>query len=176
MEVSDGNSGPNTRLCQLLLSSAASSALLVRRWGCRRSWDSWPRLTKGRFIWHSVMLSKKSWLQEEEGCSVLAFIFPRKHFIWQVLLSWKWLHICLPMESSEWTLYFALLACKAFPLAIKLPFISNPLVFSLIPLQFSPPSHCWVRVSKRQPGAELLLGVRPQHAAIIELLKIIKFI
>lgn len=71
---------------------------------------------------------------------------------------------------------FALLACKAFPLPIGQSFISNPQVFSLLPFQFSLLSHCWVGVSKRQSGAELLVSVRPQYAAIKKLLKIIKFI
>ena len=35
------------------------------------------------------------------------------------LLSWRWLNTCLPMRSSEWIPYFALLACVAFALPIK---------------------------------------------------------
>lgn len=43
------------------------------------------------------------------------------------------------MKSSERIPYFALLVCAAFSLPIK--FYLNPQAFSLLSLQYSPPSH-----------------------------------
>ena len=44
------------------------------------------------------------------------------------LLSWRWLNTCLPMRRSEWIPCFALLACTAFALPIKLS-LSQPMSF-----------------------------------------------
>ena len=59
----------------------------------------------------------------------------------EALLSWKGLNICLPMESSAWILYFALLVRTAFALSIKLSSSQSMnfhtftlLILSLIPL------------------------------------------
>ena len=52
------------------------------------------------------------------------------------LLSWRWLSACLPMGSSEWIPCFALLACAASALRIKLS-LSQPtsfLTFTLLAL------------------------------------------
>jgi len=51
---------------------------------------------------------------------VMEFVFPRNHYVWWALLSWKWLNICLPMGSSEWIPYFAMLVHIAFALPSKL--------------------------------------------------------
>lgn len=41
------------------------------------------------------------------------------------LLSWKWLNICMLMETTEWIPYFAFPSHKAFALPIKF-FLSQP--------------------------------------------------
>jgi len=49
------------------------------------------------------------------------------------LLSWGWLNTCLPTRSSEWIPCFALLACAAFALPIKLS-LSQPSNFHTLTL------------------------------------------
>ena len=121
--------------------------------GRGHSWDSWPQLTKGIFhtIWHHAQHIK---LGKEEGRG--------GHLEWwrlssQVtvmcdgaLLSRRWLNTCLPMGSGEWIPCFALLACAAFALPIKLS-LSQPTSFltctlpilSPIPLRGSERAAAW---------------------------------
>lgn len=51
-------------------------------------------------------------LKKEQGDTfiVMVFVFPRSCSTWLALHSWKWLHICLLVGSSEWIPCFALLA------------------------------------------------------------------
>ena len=116
--------------------------------GRGHSWDSWPQLTKGIFqtMWRHAQHIK---LGEEEGRGgtfrVMVFVFPSNRYVWWSLASWRWLNTCLPMGSSEWIPYFALLACTAFALPIKL-FLSQPtsfLTFTLLILSPIPPWREW---------------------------------
>lgn len=54
---------------------------------------------------------------------VPAFVFPSQL---EALLSWRWLHICLPMGSSKLIPLHALLSCGTFPLLIKLSISIHP--------------------------------------------------
>lgn len=44
------------------------------------------------------------------------------------LISWEWLNTCLPIGNTERIPSFALLACEAFALSVKLP-LSQPNFF-----------------------------------------------
>jgi len=59
---------------------------------------------------------------------VMAFVFPANHYRDGAWLSWRWLNTCLPMGSSECIPSFALLACMAFALPVKLS-LSQPISF-----------------------------------------------
>lgn len=61
---------------------------------------------------------------------MILFVFPSNFTCAEALLSSKWLHICLPMGSSELISLSALLAYAAFASSIKLYYL-NPWVFFL---------------------------------------------
>jgi len=73
------------------------------------------------------------------------------------LLSWRLLNTCLSMGRSEWIPSFALLACVAFALPVKLT-LSQPMSFLF---WFSSPSHCR-GVNEGPCGASLPGGVKTQ--------------
>ena len=58
------------------------------------------------------------------------------------LLSWRWLNTCLPMGSAERIPCFALLACMAFTLPIKLS-LSQPTSFFTFTLLILSPIPLW---------------------------------
>ena len=76
------------------------------------------------------------------------FVFPNNRYAWWVLLSLKWLNICLPVGSSEWIPDFALLAYAALALPSKIPLPQpNTRVTVLLLCKFYPLSH-WGLVSE----------------------------
>ena len=77
------------------------------------------------------------------------------------LASWRWLNTCLPMGSSEWIPYFALLVCAAFVFAIKLS-LYQPTSFHTFTLLIFSPILLW-GVSKWLCGAVLSTGAKPQQ-------------
>lgn len=81
----------------------------------------------------------------------------------EVLLSWKWLNICLLVENSELIPYFALLAHRAFALPIKLT-LSQTLIFLHFPITILSPSHR-EGASKWLCGAQLPAGVNRYKSA-----------
>ena len=58
------------------------------------------------------------------------------------LLSWGWLNTCLPMGSREWFACFALVACVAFALPVKLS-LSQPVNFLTLTLPILSPIPLW---------------------------------
>lgn len=92
---------------------------------------------------------------------VMEFVFPRNHYVWWALLSWKWLNIwscgcgCCPWKC-EWTPCFALFAWVAFALPRELslpqPTSSHTFTFPILCPSHLGRGHAWLR------GAELLLG------------------
>lgn len=59
------------------------------------------------------------------------------------LLSWKWLNICQPVGSSEWTLYFAFF--MKFMLFLLNYICINSRLFALLPFWVSSTCGEWVR-------------------------------
>ena len=111
--------------------------------GRGHSRDSWPQLTKG--IFHTISHHAQHRKLGEGGGR--AERLERWRFSSQVtvrhdgaLLAWRWLNTCLPMGSSEWIPCFAFLARMVFLYLLSCLYL-NPRVFSLLPFQFSPPSH-----------------------------------
>lgn len=83
----------------------------------------WHRdMTKGYFTLCDIMLNNKTGEKKRKGrmFGVMIFVFPRNHYTWQALLSWKWLTICRTTGSSEWIPCFALHAHITFALTGKL--------------------------------------------------------
>lgn len=75
-----------------------------------------PDLPKGYSILYGIMVNIKNWGKEEKKgwtFGVKAFVFPRNHYVW-VLLSLKWMNICLLMESIKCSAYLVLLEHAAF--------------------------------------------------------------
>ena len=118
--------------------------------------DSWPKLTTGisQTIWHHAQHIKPEEGGGRVGC-LEGWRLPSQGTIMHdgALLSWTWLNTCLLMGSNEWIPCFALLACMAFALAIKLS-LSQPtsfltytlLILSLIPLWGSQSVAVWCLV------------------------------
>ena len=126
---------------------------VVQEAGRGRSWDSWPQLTKGIFhtIWRHAQHLKQGEEEERGGCSEWCRL-PSQVTVTRggALLSWRWLNTCLLMGSCELIPCFALLACVAFALPIKLS-LSQPtsfctftlLILSPIPLGESERAAAW---------------------------------
>ena len=124
------------RVCEGLRGDTAETAEL-----------KWP---KGYSIQYGVLFS---WGKEEwRGMfRAMVFAFPRNHYSRWALLSWKWLHICLPNGDSEGISCFALLVYTAFALPLSLLSLSQLLsshIFAFLIL--SPPGEgeqaavrCW---------------------------------
>lgn len=108
------------------------------------SQNSWPQVTKGipQTMWCRSLRGK-----DKEGGDIQLWDLSSQISVTheEALLSWGQLNICLVMERSEWTTYFALLACRAFVLPIKL-FLSQSTSFLAFALPILTPSH-WGRVS-----------------------------
>jgi len=86
--------------------SAPHTAPPERVCECTRSWEGTEpgQVTQGCSILHGIMLGNKSKGKEGGRWDVWSevFAFPINHYTWWVLLTWKWLSICLLMGSSEW--------------------------------------------------------------------------
>lgn len=88
--------------------SASRAALPARSWVGTRSWggiepgqlalSDWREILAYHMLLYSVIRDGR---KEEDGraFTVVAFIFPRNHYLWRSLLSWKWLS--MTMGSSE---------------------------------------------------------------------------
>lgn len=98
--------------------SDSCAALPARSWRWIKSWEgkktrtadpSWP---KGCPIPYCEMLSNKMWGKERgEHTEII---------MWQAILPWKWLSICLPIGRSKQISCFALLEHTTLAFSIKL--------------------------------------------------------
>jgi len=137
----------------------APHAALQRGAGREQNQDSWPGTGKGV----SCTIQHCAGVKREEGGTYIAvvLVFPRNHYAWWALLSWKWLNIwscgcgCCPWKC-EWTPCFALFAWVAFALPRELslpqPTSSHTFTFPILCPSHLGRGHAWLR------GAELLLG------------------
>jgi len=128
----------------LLLTPPVGGLGVHKKLGGDTSGTADPNWPKGYPTPYDVILSNNQ-LGKEEG--------RRDHSEWwhlssQVtvmldgaLLSCRWLNTCLPVGSSEWIPYFALLACAVFSLPIKL-LLSQPVCFLTFTILILSPSHC----------------------------------
>ena len=130
--------------------------------GRGHSRDSWPQLTKGIFHVSTSCSAYKARGRRKAGMFGVHGILPPPSNRWE---GWSVMDPCFPgdgwtpapqMGSDEWNSLF----CSAC--VCVLLYLLNPWVFSLLPLWFSPPSHCR-GVSEQLCGAWLLAGVKPQH-------------
>lgn len=98
--------------------------------GRERSQDSRPQLSRGisHIMGYGDLPSSKSW--GKDGWEMF-----RVPALLEALLSWRWLHICLPMRSSKFMPLCALLSWGTFPLLSKLS-LSQPMHFLPLPFQF----------------------------------------
>jgi len=102
-----------------------------------------PSLPKDYPMQHNTVLSNKKLEKEggREGHLKLWCLSSQLTFMHdEVLLSWKWLNSCLPVQSSE--LITLLYLCLQLLLSLLNCLFLNAQVFSILPFQFSPLSHC----------------------------------
>lgn len=105
---------------------ACEQAAGAQSLGKGHSQESWPQLTRG--IFHTMWCLAQQYKLDERRREAGGGCLELRHLSSQVtvmheeaLLSWKQPNICLLIGSSEWILYFALLAHAAFPLPMRLP-------------------------------------------------------
>ena len=130
--------------------------------GRGHSQDNWPKLTEGILytIWCHVQHIK---LGDEEGSKGLLEWWPLSS---QVTVTCDvpgagWTPACWCEVANE---FLVLLCVHEWLLLYLLNCLYlNPLVFSLLPLQFSPPSHLR-EVSEQLHGAQLQAGVKPWYS------------
>jgi len=106
---------------------------------------------------HGAMLSNKSWGRAGGSgrmFGVVAFILPSNCYVWW---SPAFLEMAkLPMGSSEWILYFALLVRAMFALPVKLS-LSQPTSFLIFPLLILFP----IPLGSEQVSSWVVLSCRP---------------
>lgn len=112
------------------------------------------------------------WGREQYTFRVVTFIFPRNHYMWCALLSWKRLNTCLPIGSNEWICCLVLLYLHMWLLLYLVNCLYlSPCIFTLLPFEFSPPSYL-ERVNKQLCGVQLPAGVKTHHLHHEENLKV----